>query len=76
MSLKKCDVVVIGAGPSGSLAASVLQQKGWEVVMLEKQRFPRFVIGESLLPRCMESIEAAGLMDVVKSLGFQKKIAN
>lgn len=74
MSMMKCDVVVIGAGPSGSLAASVLQQKGWDVVMLEKQRFPRFVIGESLLPRCMESLEAAGLMNVVGQQGFQKKI--
>ncbi|WP_417609255.1 NAD(P)/FAD-dependent oxidoreductase [Owenweeksia hongkongensis] len=72
--MRKCDVVVIGAGPSGSLAASVLQQKGWEVTMLEKQRFPRFVIGESLLPRCMESLEEAGLMNVVEKLGFQKKV--
>ncbi|WP_417602793.1 NAD(P)/FAD-dependent oxidoreductase [Owenweeksia hongkongensis] len=72
--MKKCDVVVIGAGPSGSLAASVLQQKGWEVTILEKQRFPRFVIGESLLPRCMESLEEAGLMNVVEKLGFQKKV--
>lgn len=74
MSIAKYDVVVIGAGPSGSLAASILQQKGWNVIMLEKQRFPRFVIGESLLPRCMESIEAAGLMNVVEKQGFQKKI--
>lgn len=74
MSTMKCDVVVIGAGPAGSLSAAVLQKKGWKVAMLEKQRFPRFVIGESLLPRCMESLEAAGLTGVVEKLGFQKKV--
>lgn len=69
-----CDVVVIGAGPSGSLAAAVLQKKGWNVVMLEKQKFPRFVIGESLLPRCMDSLQEADLLDVVSAQNFQKKI--
>jgi len=74
MEKTKCDVVVIGAGPAGSLAAAVLEQKGRNVIMLEKQRFPRFVIGESLLPRCMDSLEEAGLLEVVKELGFQKKV--
>lgn len=68
------DVVIIGAGPSGSLAAAMLQKAGWKVMMLEKSIFPRFVIGESLLPRCMESLEAAGLLETVERQGFQKKI--
>lgn len=74
MTNSTCDVVVIGAGPSGSLAAAILQKKGWNVLMLEKQRFPRFVIGESLLPRCMKCLEEADLIDVVTELGFQTKI--
>lgn len=61
------DVVIIGAGPSGSVAASLLKQKGLNVCVLEKQHFPRFVIGESLLPHCMEILEAAGLVDAVNA---------
>lgn len=59
------DVAVIGAGPSGSVSASLLKQKGLNVCVLEKQYFPRFVIGESLLPHCMEILQAAGLADAV-----------
>lgn len=61
------DVVIIGAGPSGSVSASLLKQKGLNVCVLEKQHFPRFVIGESLLPHCMEILEAAGLVDAVNA---------
>lgn len=61
------DVVIIGAGPSGSVSASLLKQKGLKVCVLEKQHFPRFVIGESLLPHCMEILEAAGLVDAVNA---------
>lgn len=61
------DVVIIGAGPSGSVSASLLKQKGLNVCVLEKQHFPRFVIGESLLPHCMEMLEAAGLVDAVNA---------
>ncbi len=63
--MEQFDVVVIGAGPSGSVSASLLKQKGLNVCVLEKQHFPRFVIGESLLPHCMEILEAAGLADAV-----------
>ncbi|WP_306304540.1 FAD-dependent oxidoreductase, partial [Methylogaea oryzae] len=44
------DVLIIGAGPSGSVAASLLKQRGRRVVILEKERFPRFSIGESCCP--------------------------
>jgi flavin-dependent dehydrogenase len=44
------DVVVIGGGPAGSTAGTLLAQQGWRVAILEKERFPRFSIGESLLP--------------------------
>lgn len=62
----KFDVAIIGAGPSGSVAASLLHQQGFEVCVLEKQHFPRFVIGESLLPHCMEFLEQAGFLNAVQ----------
>ena len=67
------DVLIIGAGPSGSVAASMLKQLGHRVVILEKEQFPRFSIGESLLPQCMAFLEEAGLLDAVIDAGFQLK---
>lgn len=69
----KVDVLVIGAGPAGTVAASILKNEGFDVRIVEKQKFPRFVIGESLLPRCMENLEYAGLLDTIKGAEFQKK---
>jgi flavin-dependent dehydrogenase len=66
-------VVIIGAGPSGSIAGALLQNKGYHVTILERQQFPRFSIGESLLPQCMEFIAQAGMMDAVVKAGFQFK---
>ncbi|MGF1712927.1 NAD(P)/FAD-dependent oxidoreductase [Vibrio kagoshimensis] len=66
-------VVVIGAGPSGSMAASLLHSKGIDVQVIEKSEFPRFSIGESLLPACMEVIDQAGMLDAVKQSHFQYK---
>ena len=75
MSLKKdVDVLVIGAGPSGTIAAALLHKAGLTVQVVEKAKFPRFVIGESLLPRCMEALDEAGLIEAVASRGFQKKV--
>ena len=62
-----CDVAIIGGGPAGAVAAALLNKQGLRVVVLEKQHFPRFVIGESLLPHCMEFIEAAGFGDAVRT---------
>lgn len=73
MNKKMLDVLVIGAGPSGTVAASILKNQGKEVRVIEKQLFPRFVIGESLLPRCMENLAQAGLLEAVKAGGFQQK---
>lgn len=70
---KQVDVLVIGAGPSGTVAAGILQKAGLDVQIVEKMRFPRFVIGESLLPRCMEALEEAGLMEAVVAKKFQQK---
>ena len=73
MKREQTDVLVIGAGPSGTVAASMVNQSGLKVRIVEKQRFPRFVIGESLLPRCMEALEAAGFIEAIKNKGFQQK---
>lgn len=67
------DVVVIGAGPSGAVASALLAKKGYNVLVLEKTFFPRFSIGESLLPQSMEFIEEAGMLKAVVEAGFQFK---
>ena len=65
-SMQHTDVLIIGAGPSGSSAAALLRQKGYQVTIIEKQYFPRFSIGESLLPQSMVFLEEAGLLDTVR----------
>jgi len=71
------DITIIGAGPSGAIAASLLMKNGWSVCLLEREHFPRFSIGESLLPHCMEMIEQAGMLEALLAnadeLGFQYK---
>lgn len=69
----KTDVLIIGAGPSGSVASAYLHNKGLDVKVVEKSKFPRFVIGESLLPRCMDHFEEVGLLDALKTGGFEVK---
>ncbi|MES1220264.1 MAG: NAD(P)/FAD-dependent oxidoreductase [Bacteroidota bacterium] len=73
MQTEKTDVLVIGAGPSGTVAASIVYQAGYKVKIVEKLKFPRFVIGESLLPRCMEALEEAKFLDAVKERNYQEK---
>lgn len=73
MQVENNDVLVIGAGPAGSIAAAILNKQGFKVKIVEKEKFPRFVIGESLLPRVMDHLEEAGLLEAAKSAGFQEK---
>ncbi len=73
MATEIVDVLVIGAGPAGTVAASIINKAGFKTKIVEKEKFPRFVIGESLLPRCMEALEEAGFLDVLKEQGFQEK---
>ena len=67
------DVAVIGGGPAGSAAATMLAKQGWRVVLLERERFPRDHVGESLLPASMPVLEELGAMDAVQAAGFLPK---
>lgn len=67
-----CDVLVIGGGPGGSTAATLLTRNGWKVLQLEKAHHPRFHIGESLLPMNMPILQRLGVFDKVQALGVYK----
>jgi flavin-dependent dehydrogenase len=69
---RECDVLVVGGGPAGSTIAALLAQKGRQVVVLEKERFPRFHIGESLLPLNLPLFERLGVADEVAAIGVYK----
>ncbi|MGY0505763.1 NAD(P)/FAD-dependent oxidoreductase [Luteimonas sp. e5] len=68
----RTDVLVIGGGPAGSCAASILAARGWQVTMLEKDRHPRFHIGESLLPMNIPILERIGALEKVREVGLLK----
>lgn len=67
------DVVIIGAGPSGAVASALLNKRGYSVLVLEKELFPRFSIGESLLPQSMEFLVQADMLSAVEDAAFQFK---
>jgi flavin-dependent dehydrogenase len=69
----RVDVAIIGAGPSGAVAAALLRKAGRSVLVLERQHFPRFSIGESLLPQSVHYLEHAGMLQSVVEAGFQFK---
>jgi flavin-dependent dehydrogenase len=66
------DVAVIGGGPAGSTAATLLSKLGHKVVVLEKEHHPRFHIGESLLPMNLPVFERLGVLDKVRAMGVHK----
>jgi len=67
------DTLIIGGGPAGSTAGSWLGQKGRDVLICEKERFPRFHIGESLLPNGNRILKEIGVWDTIQNAGFIKK---
>ncbi|MGH4026010.1 MAG: NAD(P)/FAD-dependent oxidoreductase [Pseudonocardiaceae bacterium] len=66
-------ILVIGGGPAGSTAAGLLAKEGFEVTLLEREHFPRYHIGESILPSCRPIFELLGVWDTIRSHGFQRK---
>lgn len=71
--LQQRQVLVIGAGPSGAIASALLKRQGHDVLVIERQRFPRFSIGESLLSHCLDFVEEAGMLEALQAAGFQHK---
>lgn len=71
--MNEADVLIIGAGPAGSVAGALLAKQGHSVLCLERGYFPRHVIGESLLPRCNALLEKAGMLKAVEARNYMVK---
>jgi len=69
---KKYDVIIVGGGPAGSTAATLLAKNGHSVLVLEKAKFPRDHVGESLLPFCYSLFEQLGILDHMKKTYVRK----
>ena len=67
------DVVIIGGGPAGGTAAALLAEKGLDVLLLEKETFPRFHIGESLMTETWWVLDRLGMVEWLKTTAFPRK---
>src|ERR1700680_1918080 len=68
-----CDVIVVGGGPAGSAAAAWLARAGCRVILFERDQFPRFHIGESLLASVNDVLGAIGAESLVRQAGFPRE---
>lgn len=73
MSAPSYDAVVVGGGPGGSTAACGLAQRGAKVLVLERDAFPRYQVGESVIPFLYQVLHRIGALEKVKRAGFQVK---
>ena len=74
MTKEEVDVLIIGAGPSGCVSSSFLHKNNIKVKVVEKTKFPRLVVGESLIPRVMDHFDEAGLLPALNKMNFEKKL--
>lgn len=70
---EKCDVVVIGGGPAGSTVGTILSQKGYDVILFDKVKHPRYSVGESLIPHFWKYCEITGVDKKIDAEGFIEK---
>lgn len=73
MTDREWDCIIIGAGPAGSCAAAVLAEHGRRVLVLEKESFPRYLVGESLIPYCYFPLHRIGMIERLRESAFTKK---
>ncbi|MGK0241104.1 MAG: flavin-dependent dehydrogenase [Candidatus Pelagisphaera sp.] len=71
--MNEYDAIIIGGGPAGSTAGALLAEKGRKVLILEKEKFPRYHVGESLMPFCYFTLERLGLVDALNERAYTKK---
>lgn len=69
---ERCEVFVIGGGPAGAATAAFMRQEGLDVVIVEKERHPRFHVGESLLPHSLPILDRLGVLERVREIGVEK----
>src|SRR5688572_22008694 len=67
------DALIIGGGPAGSCSAAILAEYGHRVLILEREKFPRYHIGESLIPFTFQPLERIGMIPKMKTSSFVKK---
>ena len=67
------DAIVVGGGPAGSTTGALLAEKGHDVLIVEKEKFPRYHVGESLMPFCYFPLERLGLIDNLMESGNPRK---
>jgi flavin-dependent dehydrogenase len=73
VAVERTEAVVVGGGPAGATAATVIAQRGRQVVLLERERFPRFHVGESLIPQTFGVFERLGMLDAMRGSPFVEK---
>ena len=66
------DAIIIGAGPAGSTVAALLAEKGRRVLVCEKEKFPRYHIGESMMPFCWFTLNRLGLVGEMERIAYTK----